>query len=154
MKVIVQRVSRASVRVDGEVVGAIDRAGLCVLVGFTHLDTVADADQLADKVWGLRIMDGELSASDLDAPILAISQFTLYADVRKGRRPSWSAAAPGPVAGPLMDAFVAALRARGATVETGQFGAQMQVELVNDGPFTLVLDSSTWSRAPERATLA
>lgn len=146
MKLVVQRVSRASVRVGGETVGAIDRPGLCILVGITHDDTVADADKLADKVWGLRIMDGEVSASDLDAPILAISQFTLYADVRKGRRPSWSAAAPGPVSEPLMDAFVAALRARGATVETGRFGAHMDVELVNDGPVTLVLDSAVWSR--------
>lgn len=146
MKLVVQRVSRASVRVDGETVGAIDRPGLCILVGITHDDTVADADRLADKVWGLRIMEGEVSASDLGAPILAISQFTLYADVRKGRRPSWSAAAPGAVSEPLMDAFVAALRARGATVETGRFGAHMDVELVNDGPVTLVLDSAVWSR--------
>lgn len=152
MRLVVQRVSRASVRVDGEVVGAIDRPGLCILVGVAHDDTVADADKLADKVWGLRIMDGELSASDLEAPILAISQFTLYADVRKGRRPSWSAAAPGPVSEPLVDAFVVALRARGATVETGRFGAHMDVELVNDGPVTLVLDSAVWSPRSDAST--
>lgn len=154
MRLVVQRVGRASVRVDGEVVGAIDRPGLCILVGITHDDTTADAGKLADKVWGLRIMDGERSASDIDAPILAISQFTLYADVRKGRRPSWSAAAPGPVSEPLMDAFVAALRARGATVQTGRFGAHMDVELVNDGPVTLVLDSAMWSRQRDAAARA
>lgn len=146
MKLVVQRVSRASVRVDGAIVGSIDRTGLCILVGVTHDDTVADADKLAEKVWTLRILDGEVSAADLDAPILAVSQFTLYADLRKGRRPSWSAAAPGPVSEPLVDAFVAALRARGATVETGRFGAHMEVALVNDGPVTLLLDSVTWAR--------
>ncbi|MFT3876802.1 MAG: D-aminoacyl-tRNA deacylase [Propioniciclava sp.] len=146
MKLVIQRVARASVRVGNEMVGAIDGPGLCILVGVTHGDTAADADRLAEKVWGLRIFEGEVSASDLGAPILAVSQFTLYADVRKGRRPSWSAAAPGPVSEPLVDAFVAALRARGATVETGLFGAHMQVELVNDGPVTLILDSTVWSR--------
>lgn len=146
MRVVVQRVTRAAVSVDGAVVGAIDEPGLCLLVGATHDDTVADVERLADKVWGLRIMRGEVSASDLGAPILVISQFTLYADVRKGRRPSWSAAAPGPVSEPLVDALVAALRARGAHVEKGRFGADMAVELVNDGPVTLVLDSAVWSR--------
>lgn len=146
MRAVVQRVTRAAVRVDGEVVGAIDEPGLCALVGVTHADTPADADLLARKVWELRIMDGERSASDLDAPVLVVSQFTLYADVRKGRRPSWSDAAPRPVSEPLVDAFVAALRGRGARVATGRFGADMAVELVNDGPVTLVLDSATWSR--------
>ncbi|MDO5535824.1 MAG: D-aminoacyl-tRNA deacylase [Propionibacteriaceae bacterium] len=146
MRVVVQRVTRAAVSVDGAVVGAIDEPGLCLLVGATHDDTVADVERLADKVWGLRIMRGEVSASDLGAPILVVSQFTLYADVRKGRRPSWSAAAPGPVSEPLVDALVAALRARGAHVEKGRFGADMAVELVNDGPVTLVLDSAVWSR--------
>lgn len=145
MRLVVQRVTRASVSVDGEVVGAIDRPGLCILVGATHTDSDADVQRLADKVWGLRIMRDELSASDLGAPILVVSQFTLYADVRKGRRPSWSAAAPGPVSEPLVDAFVTALRERGAHVETGRFGADMQVELVNDGPVTLVVDSAMWS---------
>lgn len=146
MRLVVQRVSRASVSIDGEQVGAIG-PGLCVLVGATHTDTPADADRLAEKVWGLRILDGERSASDVGAPLLVVSQFTLYADVRKGRRPSWSAAAPGPVSEPLVDAFVEALRRRGAQVETGRFGAEMAVELVNDGPVTLVLDSAMWAAA-------
>lgn len=141
MRVVVQRVSSADVTVDGEVVGAIDRPGLLILVGATHADTVADADRLAEKVWRLRILTGEQSAADLDAPLLVVSQFTLYADTRKGRRPSWNAAAPGPVSEPLIEAFVAALRRLGATVSTGVFGAMMQVRLVNDGPVTLILDS-------------
>ena len=146
MRVVVQRVTRASVTVDGQVVGAIDSPGLCLLVGATHTDTPADAERLADKVWGLRILRDERSASDVDAPILVVSQFTLYADVRKGRRPSWSDAAPGSLGEPLVDAFVQALRARGATVATGRFGADMAVGLVNDGPVTLVLDSAIWAR--------
>jgi D-tyrosyl-tRNA(Tyr) deacylase len=146
MRVVVQRVTRASVTVAGEVVGSIDAPGLCLLVGATHDDTQADVDRLADKVWGLRIMRDELSAADLDAPVLVVSQFTLYADVRKGRRPSWNEAAPGAVSEPLVDAFVAALRARGARVATGRFGADMAVELVNDGPVTILLDSAIWSR--------
>ncbi|MFZ2426570.1 MAG: D-aminoacyl-tRNA deacylase [Propioniciclava sp.] len=143
MRVVLQRVTRASVRVSGEVVGAIG-PGLCILVGVTHTDTEADADRLADKVWGLRILEGERSASDENAPLLVISQFTLYADVRKGRRPSWSAAAPRPVSEPLVQAFIAALRRRGAHVEEGRFGADMSVELVNDGPMTLTLDTAMW----------
>ena len=146
MRVVVQRVTRASVTVAGEVVGSIDGPGLCLLVGATHDDTQADVDRLADKVWGLRIMRDELSAADLDAPVLVVSQFTLYADVRKGRRPSWNEAAPGAVSEPLVAAFVAALRARGARVATGRFGADMAVELVNDGPVTILLDSAIWSR--------
>lgn len=144
MRLVVQRVTRASVRVDGDVVGAIDRPGLAILVGVTHGDTPAVARRLADKVWGLRIMAEGRSAADLDAPILVVSQFTLYADVRKGRRPSWSAAAPGTVSEPLVDAFADALRNLGATVATGRFGAHMMVDLVNDGPVTLVLDSDMW----------
>lgn len=146
MRVVVQRVTRASVTVAGEVVGSIDGPGLCLLVGATHDDTQADVDRLADKVWGLRIMRDELSAADLEAPVLVVSQFTLYADVRKGRRPSWNEAAPGAVSEPLVDAFVVALRARGARVATGRFGADMAVELVNDGPVTILLDSAIWSR--------
>lgn len=146
MRVVLQRVTRASVTVDGEVVGAIDGPGLCLLVGATHSDTQADVDRLADKVWGLRVLRDERSASDLDAPLLVVSQFTLYADVRKGRRPSWSDAAPAALSEPLVDAFVTALRARGARVETGSFGADMAVDLVNDGPVTLVLDSAVWAR--------
>jgi D-tyrosyl-tRNA(Tyr) deacylase len=140
MRAVVQRVSRASVSVEGEVVGRIDRPGLMVLVGVTHTDTAADAAKLADKIWTLRILDGEQSCSDLGAPLLVISQFTLYADTRKGRRPSWSNAAPGPVSEPLFEAFVRALRDSGAEVATGRFGAMMAVELVNAGPMTLVID--------------
>ncbi len=132
--------SRASVTVAGEVVGGIDRAGLLVLVGVTHSDTAAQAAALAAKVHTLRILDDERSAAELAAPLLVVSQFTLYADTRKGRRPSWSAAAPAAVAEPLVQAVVEALRARGARVETGRFGARMQVELVNDGPVTLLLE--------------
>lgn len=140
MRALVQTVSRASVSVDGEVIGAITD-GLLVLVGVTHSDTPAIADTLARKVYELRILDDERSAAELAAPVLVISQFTLYADTRKGRRPSWSAAAPGEVAEPLVEAFAAALRTRGATVHTGQFGAHMLVESVNVGPRTVLLDS-------------
>ena len=140
MRAVVQRVSRASVTVDGQVVGAIEEPGLLVLVGVTHGDTPEQAARLAAKLWGLRILDGEKSCSDVAAPLLVISQFTLYADLAKGRRPSWSAAAPGPVAEPLVDAVVQALRDLGARVETGVFGADMKVALVNDGPVTIVLD--------------
>ncbi len=127
--------------VAGEVVGRLPRPGLVVLVGVTHDDTAATAAQLADKVWNLRILDGETSCADTGAPVLVVSQFTLYADTRKGRRPSWSNAAPGPMAEPLVDAFADALRARGAHVESGRFGAHMQLGLVNDGPVTLVLEA-------------
>jgi D-tyrosyl-tRNA(Tyr) deacylase len=139
---VVQRVTSASVTVADEVVGAIDGPGLLVLVGVTHDDTAAVADKLADKVWNLRILADERSCADVGAPLLVVSQFTLYADTRKGRRPSWNAAAPRDVSEPLVEAFVAALRTRGAEVSTGVFGAQMSVALTNDGPITLVLDSS------------
>ena len=114
--------------------------GLVALIGVTHDDTEAQAATLAEKIWHLRILDGERSAADLDAPILAISQFTLYANTAKGRRPSWNAAAPGPVAEPLVEKVVSELRALGAHVETGRFGAHMQVALVNDGPVTIALE--------------
>jgi D-tyrosyl-tRNA(Tyr) deacylase len=140
MRAVVQRVSNASVTVDGEVVGRIDEPGLVVFVGVTHTDDARVADRLADKLWGLRILDDELSCADVGAPLLVVSQFTLYGDTRKGRRPTWSAAAPGPVAEPLVDAVVAALRSRGARVATGVFGAMMRVSLVNEGPVTLLLD--------------
>ncbi|MGH3233694.1 MAG: D-aminoacyl-tRNA deacylase [Streptosporangiaceae bacterium] len=143
MRAVVQRVSRASVDVDGQVVGAIEEPGLLVLVGVTHDDTPGQAAKLAAKLWGLRILDGEKSCSDVDprtAPLLVISQFTLYADLAKGRRPSWSAAAPGPVAEPLVGAVVQALRDLGARVETGVFGADMKVSLINDGPVTIIID--------------
>lgn len=139
MKALVQTVSRASVTVEGEVVGAI-ADGLLVLVGVTHSDTKEKAETLARKVYELRILDGEQSASDLGAPLLVVSQFTLYGDARKGRRPTWSAAAPAEVAEPLFMAFVDALRARGATVETGRFRTQMLVESLNVGPNTLILE--------------
>jgi D-tyrosyl-tRNA(Tyr) deacylase len=142
MRLVVQRVTSARVEVAGEVVGAIDRPGLLILVGVTHDDLPATADRLAEKVWTLRILDGERSCQDQDAPLLVVSQFTLYADTRKGRRPSWSAAAPRVVSEPLIQAFVAALRHRGAEVATGVFGAQMEVTLTNDGPVTLILDSA------------
>ncbi|RSN51963.1 D-aminoacyl-tRNA deacylase [Actinomadura sp. WAC 06369] len=140
MRAVVQRVSSASVTVADRTVGAIDGPGLMVLVGITHDDDEAKARKMAAKLWGLRILDGEKSCSDAGAPLLVVSQFTLYGDARKGRRPSWTAAAPGPVAEPLVDAVVAELRALGAKVETGEFGADMKVALVNDGPITLVLD--------------
>ncbi|MGJ6966129.1 D-aminoacyl-tRNA deacylase [Streptosporangium sp. G11] len=140
MRAVVQRVSSASVVVDGVTVGAIDEPGLLVLVGVTHTDTPAEAARLAAKLWGLRILSGEKSCSDIGAPLLVVSQFTLYGDTRKGRRPTWQAAAPGPVAEPLVEAVCAELRGLGARVETGVFGADMKVGLTNDGPITLVLD--------------
>ena len=141
MRVLVQRVTSASVLVDGEVVGAIrpDGQGLLALVGVTHDDDDAKARRLAEKLWQLRILDDERSAADVGAPILVISQFTLYANTEKGRRPAWNAAAPGPVAEPLVTAFGEALRQLGAEVASGVFGAHMQVEMVNDGPVTLLL---------------
>ena len=141
MRAVLQRVTRASVVVDGEVVGAIDRPGLLALVGATHDDGPAQVELIARKIADLRILRDELSVLDVGAPVLVVSQFTLYADTRKGRRPSWNGAAPGPVAEPLVDAVVEALRARGIEVATGVFGAMMQVELVNDGPFTILLEA-------------
>ncbi|OYO22824.1 D-tyrosyl-tRNA(Tyr) deacylase [Enemella dayhoffiae] len=141
MRVVVQRAASAEVRVDGAVVGRLPRPGLLVLVGVTHTDTEQTATKLAEKVWRLRILDDERSAADEGAPLLVVSQFTLYADTRKGRRPSWNAAAPGPVSEPLVRAYVEALRQLGAEVETGVFGADMEVALVNDGPVTLILDA-------------
>ena len=140
MRAVVQRVSQASVTVDQQVVGAISEPGLVVLVGVTHDDTPGKAAKLAAKLWGLRILDGEKSCSDVSAPLLVISQFTLYGDTRKGRRPTWQAAAPGPVAEPLVAAVISSLRALGAHVETGIFGADMKVSLVNDGPVTIILE--------------
>jgi len=141
MRAVVQTVLRASVTVDGEVVGQIGE-GLLVLLGVTHTDTEAVADAMARKVYELRILDGEESAATIGAPLLVVSQFTLYGDARRGRRPGWSAAAPAEVAEPLVQAFVSALRQRGAQVETGRFRAHMLVESVNNGPRTLLLDSA------------
>jgi D-tyrosyl-tRNA(Tyr) deacylase len=142
MRLVIQRVTSARVEVDGGIVGAIDRPGLVILVGITHDDQPTTADRLAEKVWTLRILNGERSCREENAPVLVVSQFTLYADTRKGRRPSWSAAAPRAVSEPLIEAFVSALRLRGAKVATGVFGAHMKVTLTNDGPVTLILDSA------------
>jgi len=142
VRAVVQRVSQASVTVDGRVVGAIDEPGLLVLVGVTHADTQQTAAKLAAKLWGLRILEGEKSCSDVGAPLLVVSQFTLYASTDKGRRPTWQAAAPGPVAEPLVGAVVTSLRALGARVETGVFGAEMKVSLTNDGPVTIIVELS------------
>lgn len=139
MRAVIQRVTHASVHVDGETVGAIG-TGLMVLLGVTHDDTPATAKALAAKMWRLRIMRDEKSAEDLGAGILVVSQFTLFADTRKGRRPSWGAAAPGPIAEPLYERFCAELRLLGAHVEQGVFGAMMEISLTNDGPTTLILE--------------
>lgn len=141
MRAVLQRVTRASVVVDGEVVGAIDKPGVLALVGVTHDDGPAQVETIARKIADLRILHDEQSVADVGAPVLVVSQFTLYGDARKGRRPTWNQAAPGPVAEPLVDAVVAALRERGLTVETGRFGSDMQVELVNDGPVTILLEA-------------
>lgn len=142
MRVLVQRVTSASVTVDGTVVGAIEPAtqGLVALVGVTHSDSPSVAGRMAEKLWQLRILDDERSAADIGAPILVVSQFTLYANTVKGRRPSWNAAAPREVAEPLVTAFADALRELGAAVATGVFGGDMQVALVNDGPVTVLLE--------------
>ncbi|MEU3606210.1 D-aminoacyl-tRNA deacylase [Streptomyces sp. NPDC035033] len=140
MRAVVQRVDGAKVVVAGETVGEITGEGLCVLVGVTHDDTPEKAAQLARKLWSVRVLEDEKSCSDVDAPLLVISQFTLYGDARKGRRPTWNAAAPGPVAEPLVDEVVAQLRKLGARVETGRFGADMRVSLTNHGPFTVLVE--------------
>ena len=142
MRVLVQRVTAASVAVDGEVVGAItpDGQGLLAMVGVTHGDDAVVARRMAEKLWQLRILDDERSACDAGAPILVVSQFTLYANTVKGRRPSWNAAAPAAVAQPVVQAFAAALESLGAKVQTGRFGAHMQIALVNDGPVTVMLE--------------
>jgi D-tyrosyl-tRNA(Tyr) deacylase len=144
VRALVQRVERAAVRVGGEEVGAIG-AGLCVFVGVTHIDTTALAERLAAKVWHLRVIDDDAgvmnrSLADTMGAVLVVSQFTLYGDTSRGRRPSWVGAAPPAVAEPLVDAVVDALRHLGATVATGRFGADMAVELVNDGPVTVLIE--------------
>ena len=155
MRAVVQRADGAKVIVDGEVVGQFEGPGLVVLVGVTHDDTPEIAQKLADKVYGMRLFEHrhakdpsqiptaapkELSAKDLGLPVLVISQFTLYADTRKGRRPTWNDAAPSPVAEPLVESFAKAMEGLGAPVERGQFGADMQVALTNDGPMTILLE--------------
>ncbi|MET1058085.1 MAG: D-aminoacyl-tRNA deacylase [Nocardioides sp.] len=140
MRAVVQRVLRASVTVDGKVVGAIEGPGLLVYLGVTHTDGPDETAWTARKVWDLRLLRDERSASEEAAPVLVVSQFTLYGDARKGRRPTWQAAAPGEVSEPVYDAFCAALEGLGAHVERGVFGADMRVESVNDGPITLLLE--------------
>ncbi|WP_028636575.1 D-aminoacyl-tRNA deacylase [Nocardioides sp. URHA0032] len=140
MRAVIQRVLRASVTVDGAVVGAIDEPGLLVYLGVTHDDGPGEVAWTARKIWELRLLREERSASEVDAPVLVVSQFTLYGDARKGRRPTWQAAAPGSVSEPAYDAVCAELERLGARVERGVFGADMRVESVNDGPVTLVLD--------------
>ena len=139
MRAVLQRVTRAAVRVDGDVVGEISRPGLMVLVGATHDDGPAQVATIARKIADLRLLDGELSVTDAGAPVLVVSQFTLYGDARKGRRPTWNAAAPGPVAEPLVDAVVEDLR--GLEVATGRFGADMRIEMEADGPVTILLEA-------------
>ena len=144
MRALLQRVTEARVRIDDRVAGEIGR-GLCVLVGVTHDDTDAHAKRLAEKVWTLRVFDDpegvmNMAIAEVGGEVLVVSQFTLYGDVRKGRRPSWTEAARPEQAEPVCDAFVVALRELGATVATGVFGAEMQVELVNDGPVTLMVE--------------
>ena len=145
MRAVVQRVTRARVTVDGEVIGAID-AGLCVLVGVTHDDEAATADRMADKLWRLRVLADDqglmnLAVADTGGEVLVISQFTLYGDTRKGRRPSYITAARPEQAAPLVERVVERLRELGATVATGRFGADMAVELVNDGPVTVIVET-------------
>lgn len=151
MRAVVQRASRACVTVDGDVVSSFDGPGLVALVGVTHDDGPEQVATIARKIAELRLFPapqddpaagvGEVSALDIGAQVIVVSQFTLYADTTKGRRPSWNGAAPGSVAEPLVDAVVADLRGRGLTVGTGRFGAHMEVELVNDGPVTIILDA-------------
>ena len=146
MRVVLQRVSKASVRIDGRVVGSVG-AGFCLLVGFTHTDSQAQVDWMADKVAGLRLFpdaEGKMNVglAEVGGAVLVVSQFTLYGDSEKGRRPSFIDAARPEVAIPLYEAFIAALRSRGLEVETGRFGAMMEVELINDGPVTLILERS------------
>lgn len=142
MRAVVTRVSSAAVTVDDEVVGAIDEPGLLALVGVTHEDDEAEAVKIARKIRDLRILEDERSAADADAPVLVVSQFTLYGDARKGRRPSWSKASGRAHAEPLVERVVELLRADGLRVETGSFGAMMRVASVNEGPFTILLDSA------------
>ena len=141
MRVVIQRVLSASVVVEGKIVGELERPGLVVLLGVAHDDGPEQVRWTARKVWELRVLRDERSASEVDAPILVVSQFTVYGDARKGRRPTWEAAAPRPVSEPVYDAVCAELERLGATVARGSFGADMRLELVNDGPVTLVLDS-------------
>jgi D-tyrosyl-tRNA(Tyr) deacylase len=149
MRAVVQRALQASVSVDDTIVGSLDGPGLLVLLGVTHDDGPEQVRWTARKVWDLRILREEKSASDVGAPVLVVSQFTLYGDARKGRRPTWNAAAPGDVSEPLYEQVCAELERLGATVARGRFGADMQVALVNDGPVTLVLDAPGSADRPQ-----
>jgi D-aminoacyl-tRNA deacylase len=140
MRAVLQRATRASVTVEGEVTASFDREGIVALVGVTHDDGPEQAALIARKIAELRILSGERSVADAGAPVIVVSQFTLYADTKKGRRPSWNGAAPGEVASPLVGEVVADLRGRGLQVGTGVFGAHMEVSLVNDGPVTLIVE--------------
>ncbi len=140
MRAVIQRVRSARVEVDGAVVGELPAPGLLVYLGVTHGDGPAEIAWTARKIWDLRLLRDERSASDIGAPVLVVSQFTLYGDARKGRRPTWQAAAPGDVSEPLYEALCAELRHLGAHVEQGSFGADMRVESVNDGPITVLLE--------------
>jgi len=142
VRAVIQRVCKAEVKAGDEVVGAIGDPGLLVLLGVTHDDGDDEVRWMARKIWELRIMREEKSASDLGAPVLVVSQFTLYGDARKGRRPTWNAAAPGEVSEPVYEQVCAELERLGAVVSRGRFGADMQVELVNDGPVTMILETS------------
>jgi len=141
MRAVLQRATRASVTVAGKVTASFDREGIVALVGVTHDDGPDEVATIARKIAELRILDGDVSVATAGAPVIVVSQFTLYADSKKGRRPSWNSAAPGDVAEPLVEAVVADLRARGLDVGTGVFGAHMRVELLNDGPVTLIVDA-------------
>jgi D-aminoacyl-tRNA deacylase len=141
VRAVVQRVTEANVTVAGQVVGELPAPGLLVLLGVTHDDTERIATALASKIYNLRILRDEKSCADTGAPLLVVSQFTLYAQTAKGRRPTWQAAAPGPIAEPLVIAFTNALCSLGASVQTGVFGADMAVALVNDGPVTLIIEA-------------
>lgn len=141
MRAVLQRASRASVTVDGRVTASFDRQGIVALVGVTHGDGPAEVETIARKIADLRILDEEASALDAGAPVIVVSQFTLYADTKKGRRPSWNEAAPREVAEPLVESVAAALREKGLAVGTGVFGAHMEVELVGDGPVTILLEA-------------
>ena len=142
MRAVVQRVTRAQARVDERIVGEITGPGLVILLGITHSDTTTDAERLASKITHLRIMSEERSVAQCGSSVLVVSQFTLYGDTRKGRRPTWTSAAPGPIAEPLYRNFCAAVASAGVPVATGEFGAQMEVELVGDGPVTLIIDTA------------
>lgn len=145
MRVVISRVSSASVTVDGGVVSELPRPGLLVLASVGHEDTPDKLRAVASKIWGLRILEDETAASDTNAPILVVSQFTLHASTRKGRRPSWSGAAPAAVSEPMVEQFCRDLEGLGAEVHRGRFGADMQVASVNDGPVTVWIDTEHWT---------